>query len=96
MVLQSISLRNFRSHRSLDLRFDNWGCFIHGANGSGKTNILEAIHLLAYFKSFRSATSDALISWENDSAEVFGEFTDQSGLETQLLLQIGKKKSRRS
>ena len=50
---------------------------LFGVNASGKTNLLEAIHLLSNLRSFRSRGFRELISWNEKSAYVRG--TVQSG-----------------
>ena len=47
-----------------------------GKNGSGKTSILEAIHLLALGRSFRTRQSHSVITYEHDSLACFGEILD--------------------
>ena len=44
--IKKISLKNFRNHKSLNLNLKNSSILIYGGNGSGKTNILEAISLI--------------------------------------------------
>lgn len=51
MILEEVELRNFRSHRSTRLRFNEGITVIVGDNGSGKTSILEAVN----FALFREA-----------------------------------------
>lgn len=51
----------------------NW---ITGDNGAGKTSLLEAIHLLAYGRSFRGPVRDGLIRTGAESLEVFAEWTE--------------------
>ena len=46
--------------------------FIWGKNGHGKTNLIEAIHLLGYTKSFRTNKRRELINWKQSEASVFG------------------------
>ncbi len=53
MNLQSLELNNFRNHKALKIGFTDGVNLIVGQNGSGKTNILEAIYLLSTGKSFR-------------------------------------------
>lgn len=43
---------------------------LHGDNGQGKTNILEAIYLLATLRSFRTARTEELIGFSHPSAEL--------------------------
>jgi DNA replication and repair protein RecF len=44
----------------------------YGANGSGKTSILEAIHLLGMARSFRGNSVKSLITHERSDCTVFG------------------------
>ena len=46
---------------------------LHGDNGSGKTSLLEAIHLLGMARSFRSTRLNPVISHEQGSCTVFGQ-----------------------
>lgn len=61
MSVSKLTLTNFRSHRERDFEFDSTTTLIVGPNGSGKTNILEALHVLATTKSFR-ARDEALVA----------------------------------
>lgn len=67
MRLATLHLENLRNIRSLDLQLDPGFNYIHGDNGAGKTAILEALHLLARGRSFRSAKTDGLIQHGADS-----------------------------
>ena len=44
MSIKKISISNFRCFDSVDLEFSELNNFIHGANGSGKTSVLEALY----------------------------------------------------
>ncbi|MGV8842106.1 MAG: DNA replication/repair protein RecF [Pseudomonas sp.] len=46
---------------------------LSGANGSGKTSLLEAIHLLGLARSFRSPRLNPLIQYEQLACTVFGQ-----------------------
>lgn len=73
-MFSTIQLSNFRSHQSLKLDFSPKTNVIIGANGSGKTNILEAILMLGCGKSFRAHDS-AVIRFEQTAAKVVAELT---------------------
>lgn len=45
---------------------------VYGANGAGKTSLLEAVHFLARAKSFRTAKSDKVIATDAARCWVFG------------------------
>ncbi len=49
---------------------------ITGANGAGKTSILEAIYLLGRGRSFRTRLTERLIAHQADSLQIFGRTDD--------------------
>ena len=50
-----LRLTNFRSHAAFDMACSDGAVIITGANGLGKTNILEAVSMLAAGRGLRSA-----------------------------------------
>jgi DNA replication and repair protein RecF len=54
-ALTRLRLTDFRSHASLDLKLDTRPVCLFGANGAGKTNILEAISQLGPGRGLRAA-----------------------------------------
>jgi DNA replication and repair protein RecF len=61
MQIKSLTLQNFRNHRKGEFIFDKGITLFVGANAVGKTNILEAIYLLATGKSFRAEVESEMI-----------------------------------
>jgi DNA replication and repair protein RecF len=59
--LQSVTIKNFRCFDRLVLTFEQPIVLIEGANGSGKTSLLEAIHYACYLRSFRTRTPGDLV-----------------------------------
>ena len=55
MKIETLSLRNFRNYESVTLAPHEGVNLFFGANGSGKTNLLEAVHYCALGKSHRAA-----------------------------------------
>ena len=55
MRIEEITLRNFRNYREMTLLPHEGVNLFFGANGSGKTSLLEAIHYCALGKSHRVA-----------------------------------------
>ena len=61
MHLAHLRLRDFRNYRRLDAEFAPGFHLLLGRNAQGKTNILEALHLLATLRSFRGVGSAAMV-----------------------------------
>ena len=60
MIIKSISLTNFRNHSHYKMECTDEVSLILGANGWGKTSILEAIYILTRGKSFRATDKDII------------------------------------
>ena len=56
--LETLSLKNFRNHNSLNMKMPESSILIYGDNGCGKTNILEAISLLSQGKGLRRSKTE--------------------------------------
>lgn len=76
MIVDRLTVRLFRNITSADINVNPQVNIIFGANGSGKTSVLEALSLLAHGKSFRSHLSSPLIKHGNKSSVVFGSLID--------------------
>lgn len=61
MQLRQLWLTDFRSYPSAELTFAPGLTALLGANGQGKTNVMEAVGYLATLSSFRGAPNDALV-----------------------------------
>ena len=61
MILKNLILNEFRNFDNLSLNFQTGLNLISGQNGSGKTSIIEAIHILTMGKSFRTEQDKELI-----------------------------------
>lgn len=87
MTLSRLYLRQFRSYSDAVFDFVPGITVITGPNGSGKTNILEAIYLLAAGKSFRDH-DEALIQHDREWWQLRGEFL---GVERELRYENNQK-----
>ena len=66
-AIRRLSLANFRSYHAAQLEFGRAGpVVLTGANGAGKTNLIEAISLLAPGRGLRRATMEELAFSEGD------------------------------
>ncbi len=61
MILTCLSVSDFRNLAEQRLQFSYQTNIITGPNGQGKTNLLEAIHVLALSRSFRTHQTRDLI-----------------------------------
>ena len=66
----------FRNFSELELVFPPEGVAIIGDNGSGKTNLLEAIYYLEIFRSFRGAPDEQLVRIGEEAFHIRGRFED--------------------
>ena len=89
MRLQSIELRDFRNHKEarFDLRGDS--ALVMGENGSGKTNLIEAVVLLSIGKSFRGSRDPALARRGAPEFEVRGLVEDGNGVTNEIIARGG-------
>lgn len=77
MKIINLKLYNFRNYETLNLEFSNKQNIIIGQNGSGKTNIVEAIYVLAITKSFRGSLDKVLIKNGQSSMSIEGSVKDK-------------------
>ncbi len=77
--LDRLLIRGFRNLRELRLEFPQAGAMIVGPNGSGKTNLLEAIYYLEIFRSFRGARDRDLVRFDEDVFRLEGRIRSAAG-----------------
>lgn len=73
MQLKSLKLTNYRNYTEFNASFDELKTIIIGQNAQGKSNILEAINLLATSKSDRATRDSDLVFWDNGYALIFAD-----------------------
>lgn len=77
MIIQKLSLLNFKNHSEQSFDFSpQINCFV-GNNGVGKTNILDALHYLSMGKSFLGNTDFLNIKNEEDFFSIEGNIQNQ-------------------
>ena len=89
MRINSIVLENFRNYKNLELEFDPSRNIVVGENAQGKTNLIEAIYLTAFAKSFRTSNSADLIMFGADSGRVSTWITSED-IDKNINIQIRK------
>ncbi len=75
MVISTLRLQQFRSYSDATFAFSPGVNVIVGQNGRGKTNLLEAVYLLATGSSFRVADKE-LVQYDKDWFRLDAEFDD--------------------
>jgi DNA replication and repair protein RecF len=83
MILESVEVNNFRNLSGKIF----WGPglnIIHGNNGQGKTNWLEAIHTLSRTKSFRTQRLQESIKFGQQTASIAGQVSTGSDIHRDL------------
>ncbi|ANZ57545.1 DNA replication/repair protein RecF [Fructilactobacillus lindneri] len=93
MQVNELKLRNFRNYQNADVHFSKGINVLMGQNAQGKTNLLEAIYVLALTKSHRATNNRDLIEWNDKKAAIWGEIQHKTG-KTQLELTLSSKGKR--
>lgn len=77
MRVTRLDLRNVRRFEAATLAPAPRINLLIGGNGAGKTSVLEALHLMAYGRSFRGRVRDGLVRAGTDALEVFVEWEER-------------------
>lgn len=79
MQLNRLELQGYRNYERLTLDTSAGVNILVGPNAQGKTNLLEAIHVLALTKSHRTSKDKELIGWNQPFARIRAELTRKYG-----------------
>jgi DNA replication and repair protein RecF len=71
LIIKHLTLTNFRNYASLELDLPPNPVVIRGDNAQGKSNLLEAIYLLATSRSPRTTTERELIRWGGEGGGIW-------------------------
>ena len=77
MHLSRLFLDNFRNYRNCSVEFEPNGALFYGLNGSGKTNLLEAIFFLCTSRSQRQSSRVEMINFKSEYGYVEGGFFEE-------------------
>ena len=92
MQIKDLKLTNFRNYEKLDVTFNNHLNLIYGNNGMGKTNLVEAICVLALTRSFRPIIDKNLIYREKNVAKLEGNVKKEYTNNYKVLIESAGKK----
>lgn len=79
MILQKLSILNYKNIASAELNFSpKMNCFI-GHNGAGKTNVLDAIYYLSFCRSAQNPIDSQVIRHDQDFFVLEGLYQTEQG-----------------
>ena len=92
MKASNLELYNFRNYEYENISFSDGVNIIHGENGMGKTNILEAVYYFSYGRSFRSGGKEVIKDGEKEARISLSFENSQRKLESDIKFLSGKRK----
>jgi len=92
MILSSIQLKNFRSHKDTQLNFSGQLNYIIGGNGQGKTTVLEAIYYLCTTKSSVAKLDGEVVRFRENEFEITGNFKELTENTTRIFYSLQENK----
>ena len=90
MIIRNLEVSQFRNYSRCCADFSadlNW---IYGANGQGKTNLVEAVHYLCNLESFRTKKSAQLLQ-ENKAEAFLQAELERQRVQHQVRIKVSKK-----
>ncbi|WP_419832457.1 DNA replication/repair protein RecF [Endozoicomonas atrinae] len=78
-MIQQLSITDIRNLSSVSIKPSLSVNVLYGLNGSGKTSVLEAIHILGVARSFRTSRIKPVINRDAEVCTVFGRLGVTSG-----------------
>ena len=93
MFIESLALQNFRNYDSAEINFSNGINILYGDNAQGKTNVLEAIYMLATTKSHRGSRDKEIIRFESDESHIRAEI-NKNDLKHRVDMHLRRSKSK--
>ncbi len=88
-ILEEITPVDFRNLENAAITTVPGINLILGANGQGKTNLIEAIHFICYLRSFRGSGTQNLSRWQRDNFALHARFNDR-GISQQVSIKFGQ------
>jgi DNA replication and repair protein RecF len=95
LTLRELRVRQWRNLAGVTLRPGPRATVLFGENGQGKTNLVEAVHFLTTFRSFRTNHLEDVVPWRAEVARIEGDVA-VGGLERKIEVQVaGARKTAR-
>jgi len=94
LIVRKLQIENFRNLQAVDIQPHPKLNFLEGANGAGKTSVLEALVVLSRGRSFRTTQAAELIGPDSDTFRVFAVTESDGGQLHRLGLERSRKRWR--
>src|SRR3954469_17744153 len=88
MQIRRLTLQNFRNIRLADLELSGRQQFLVGANGQGKTNLLEAAGFITALRSFRTTENKLLVGIGQHCAAIVCDVEHERMGDTQVTVKL--------
>ncbi len=95
MLLTSVIAQPLRSLAAVEVALEDGVTAVLGENGSGKTNLLEALYFALTGRSFRTADRRELIPFSESLARAEASVRDEDGTERRFLASVSRAEGRR-
>lgn len=77
MYLRRLSVLNYKNYSKADAVFEDRFILLNGDNGSGKTNLIDAIYYLCMCKSYFTRQDALIVGHGSDFFRLDGDFTEE-------------------
>ncbi len=94
MYIQQLALVNFRNHAEANFEFQQGVNCIIGANGIGKTNVLDAVHYLSMCRSYLNPIDKQNVRFNEGFFVIQGEwYRNEQQVQLYCGVKVGQKKT---
>src|SRR5437762_9742624 len=94
MTVRHLSLLHFRNYSALRHDLAPGLNVVVGPNAQGKSNLLEAVYLLATTKSMRGGRDPEMIAWDQETAMVTGWADREASYDVELEVVLSRREGK--
>lgn len=93
MFIDNLALNHYRNYESAEISFSHGINILYGDNAQGKTNVLEAIYMLATTRSHRGSKDRDIIAFGKDECHIRADIV-KNDIEHRIDMHLRKSKSK--